>query len=232
MAPDDRESAAGGVDHEYFMQIHAPHKQEMAAAIGNRYLTTSKRQLTIEQRHPVVEKRYQVRLHSLLRSALLLLPLAGCARAAPPPAFSAADSLAIDSLYTVFREAYRDLDAARVTALYGADAVYGQPGGGGFTVGQGHFASSFGSFFDFVRADSGYLELRFRFVKRFRSPTLASDAGYYWLRTVGRDSTTTPGVGKFVTVMARDTSGRWRFILDSYSGASLAAFDSAPSFEP
>ena len=173
-----------------------------------------------------------MRLSCVVRSALLLLPLVGCGGAAPPPAFTAADSLAIDSLYTTFRQAYRDLDAARVTALYGADAVYGAPGGGGFSVGQGPIAASFGSFFDYVRADSAYLELRFRFVDRFRSPTLASDAGYFWLRTVGKDSSTTPGVGKFVTVMARDTSGRWRFILDSYSESSLAAFDSAPPFEP
>ena len=173
-----------------------------------------------------------MRLPRPLRSALLLLPLVGCAGAASPPTFSTADSLAIDSLYATFRQAYRDLDAARVTALYGADAVYGAPGGGGFSVGQGHIASSFGSFFDYVRADSAYLELRFRFVDRFRSPTLASDAGYFWLRTVGKDSSTAPGVGKFVTVMARDTSGRWRFILDSYSESSLAAFDSAPPFEP
>lgn len=173
-----------------------------------------------------------MRLSSPLRSALLLLPLAGCGGAAPTAAFTAADSLAIDSLYSVFREAYRELDAARVTALYSADAVYGAPGGGGFSIGQGPIASSFGSFFDYVRADSGYLELRFRFVERFRSPTLASDVGYFWLRTVGRDSATTPGVGKFVTVMARDTSGRWRFILDSYSESSLAAFDTAPPFEP
>lgn len=35
-----------------------------------------------------------------------------------------------------------------------------------------------------------------------------------------------------MTVMQRDSTGHWRFALDSYSGGSLAAFDSAPPYEP
>ncbi len=165
--------------------------------------------------------------------ALALSLNAGCSpQAAAGPAFSAADSLAIDSLYATFRLGYRELDAPRVAALYAADALYGAPGAPGFSLGRGPIANNFAGFFDYIRKDSAHLELRFRFVRRFRAGAFASDAGYYWLRPVWRDSAGPADVGKFVTIVRRDSTGQWRFSLDSYSGATVAAFDAAPDFEP
>lgn len=163
---------------------------------------------------------------------LLAITLGACTPPASELSFSPADSVAIDSLYTTFRLGYQNLDAASVAALYTTDALYGSPGAPGFSVGRDPIAKNFAGFFDSIRADSAHLELRFRFVRRFRSATLASDVGYYSLRWIRGDSSRTPDVGKFVTVSVRDSTGRWRFALDSYSGGTVAAFEAAPPFEP
>ena len=99
-------------------------------------------------------------------------------------------------------------------------------------LGRGPIFENFDGFFRAVAADSAHLELRFRFVRRFRKDDLASDAGFYWLRRVRGDSAGKPSVGKFATVLQRDSTGQWRFALDTYSDGSLAAFDSAPAYEP
>lgn len=163
---------------------------------------------------------------------LAALLLVSACKPAPATPVVADAALAIDSLYHSFRAAYKDLDADRVVNLYQTDAVYGTPGAHGYTLGHAPLQTSFGSFFDAIRADSSWLELRFRFVSRFRSPALASDAGYYWLRSRRGEGGGTPSVGKFVTVIIPDSSGQWRFAVDSYSEATVAAFDSAPPFEP
>lgn len=167
----------------------------------------------------------------LVTLVLMATPVA-CTRAPAASTALAADSVAIDSLYQVFRLGYASLDAAKVTDLYREDALYASGDAPGFTVGRPPIAENFDGFFKAIAADSAHLELRFRFVRRFRKDDLASDAGYYWLRSVKGDSVGKPTVGKFVTVLQRDSTGQWRFALDTYSGASLAAFDSAPPYEP
>lgn len=155
-----------------------------------------------------------------------------CTRQPIAATASSADSVAIDSLYQVFRIAYATLDAPKVTDLYREDALYGTGGSPGFTIGRPPIASNFEGFFQGIAADSATLELRFRFVRRFRKDDLASDAGYYWLRRVKGDSAGKPSVGKFVTVLQRDSTGQWRFAIDTYSGGSVAEFDAAPEYEP
>ena len=171
-----------------------------------------------------------------MRPAFTLLFLAsvvsGCTRQTARPTSAAADSAAIDSIYRVFRQAYANLDAARVADLYREDALYGPGGAPGFMLGRAPIFDNFDGFFRHVAADSARLELRFRFVRRFRNDDLASDAGFYWLRRVKGDSAGKPSVGKFVTILQRDSTGHWRFALDTYSDGSVAAFDSAPAYEP
>jgi uncharacterized protein (TIGR02246 family) len=158
--------------------------------------------------------------------------MSACARRPDASATSSADSAAIDSLYQAFRRGYAALDAPMVGDLYREDALYAYGGGPGFMLGRDSITHGFAKFFRVVAADSAHLELRFRFVRRFRRDDLASDAGFYWLRRVKGDSAGKASVGKFVTVMQRDSTGRWRFALDSYSDGSLAAFDSAPPWVP
>jgi uncharacterized protein (TIGR02246 family) len=165
----------------------------------------------------------------LLAALLLLAP--ACATNAPARS-SSADSVAIDSLYAEFRAGYATLDAQRVANLYATDALYGAPDGPAYQRGRGTIVGNFTGFFDAMRRDSATLEVRFRFERRYRTPALASDVGYYWLRAVHGDSGGPPSAGKFTTVIAPDSAGRWRFVLDSYSEAAVTAFDSAPPFEP
>ncbi len=169
-----------------------------------------------------------------LRTSCLLLALAALAACGPRPgpSASAADSLAIDSLYQTFRAAYASLNDSLVTSLYHPEAVYGSGGAPGFTVGRDSIAAGFQRFFQSVREQGATLELRFRFVRRFRHDRIASDAGYYWFRRRWPDSLAQPSIGKFVTVMTRDSMSRWGFATDTYSDATQAAFDAAPPFEP
>ena len=164
------------------------------------------------------------------------LPIAIAALAAcgprPGPSASTADSLAIDSLYQTFRTAYALLNDSLVISLYHPEAVYGSGGAPGFTVGRDSIAPGFQRFFQSVRQQGATLDLRFRFVRRLRHDQIASDAGYYWLRRRWADSLAQPSIGKFVTVMTRDSMGRWGFATDTYSDATQVAFDAAPPFEP
>jgi hypothetical protein len=171
---------------------------------------------------------------NLLKASCLPLALAALAACGPRPgpSASAGDSLAIDSLYQTFRVAYASLNDSLVTALYHPDAVYGAGGAPGFTIGRDSIAPGFQRFFQSVREQGATLELRFRFVRRHRHDRIASDAGYYWLRRRWADSVAKPSIGKFVTVMTRDSMGRWGFATDTYSDATQAAFDAAPPFEP
>lgn len=167
---------------------------------------------------------------SKLRTTLLLA-LISCSPG-QAPSMTAADSAALDRLYRSFREAYAALDADKVAGLYAEDALYAPSGAPGFQRGRGYIEENFRGFFNAVRADSATLDLRFRFERRFRSATLASDAGYYRLSPRWGDSTGRAAAGKFVTIAQRDSTGQWRFIVDMYSDASLDAFEAAPAYEP
>ena len=168
----------------------------------------------------------------IVASLLAALATSACTRQPVASSTGAADSTAIDSLYRTFRLAYARLDAPAVVDLYRDDALYGSGGAPGFTVGRPPIARNFEGFFRSVGADSATLELRFRFIRRFRQGDLASDVGFYHLRQVKGDSGGRPSVGKFVTVIRRDSTGHWRFAVDTYSDGSVAAFDSAPAYEP
>ncbi|MGE0354109.1 MAG: SgcJ/EcaC family oxidoreductase [Gemmatimonadales bacterium] len=166
-----------------------------------------------------------------IRWTTLFLALTACS-AGQAPTMTAADSAAVDRLYVSFREAYAALDADRVAGLYAEDALYAPSGAPGFERGRGYIRENFRGFFNAVRADSATLDLRFRFERRFRSATLASDAGYYRLSLRRGDSTGRATAGKFVTIARRDSTGQWRFSLDMYSDAALDAFEAAPDYEP
>lgn len=163
---------------------------------------------------------------------LLLLALAGTpavlrAQAAPPSA--AALDRELDAVYAAFRDAYARLDAPAVTDLYAADAVYlsaGQP------VARGHAAigAVFREFFDAIRKDGGTLAIGFRIVRRDATPALATDVGYYRLAMVRDGREGLPSFGRFVTVSRPGEDGRWRFVVDSYTGANAAEWEaSAPA---
>jgi uncharacterized protein (TIGR02246 family) len=154
--------------------------------------------------------------------ALLALAAAPLAAQAPTPAATRE----LDAVYAAFRDAYARLDVEAVTALYAEDALYltaGEPP----VRGRAGIRAVFDAFFSGIRADGATLAIEFRIVRRDATTDLAADAGYYRLAVVRDGRAGTPSFGRFVTVIRRDREGRFRFAMDSYSGATAGEWDAA-----
>ena len=76
------------------------------------------------------------------------------------------------------------------------------------------------------------LELRFRILRRTVAPGLATDVGYYRLVRIRGTERGKPSLGRFVTVLQPGPDGRWRIAVDSYTDATAAEYEQAPSREP
>ena len=144
---------------------------------------------------------------------------------------SAALTRQLDEVYASFRGAYARLDPVAVAGLYAADALY-LARDSQRRRGTAAIRAVFEEFFSSVRRDSARLELRFRILQRTMAPGLATDVGYYRLVRVRGTERGRPSIGRFVTVLREEADGRWRFAIDSYSDATAAEYDQAPSHEP
>lgn len=169
----------------------------------------------------------------MMKSFILLvtLMLAGCAvRADTSTAYEdgvarrpADDSAAIDSVYARFSNAYDALDPDAVVALYTDDAYY-LPGGGAILQGTADLRNAF-AFLTRTKEAGGDLGLSFRIVDRGIDGDLAYDIGYYRLASKRTDGTEGVSVGKFITILKRQSDGRWLFQADGFSNAPPEAFD-------
>jgi uncharacterized protein (TIGR02246 family) len=144
---------------------------------------------------------------------------------------SASVARELDRVYASFRKAYARLDPAAVAALYTEDALY-LAGESEVRRGRTAIRAVFDEFFSLVQRDNARLELRFRILRRAIAPGLATDLGYYHLVRVRGGAPGKPSVGRFVTVLREGTDGQWRFSVDSYTDASTAEYERAPSREP
>ncbi len=162
--------------------------------------------------------------------------ITGCV---PQKQDTAADSGAIDDLYRTFNEAYQSHDAELVASLYAEDAHYLEPNPElAIREGRASIRETFSGFMEWAEQNNRDLEIQFRILDREISGDMAYDTGYYLLRTkpdsvesFGNEG----GVGKFVTVMGRQSDGSWKFLLDGFSPAPYRAFadsDSAGAHNP
>jgi len=107
-----------------------------------------------------------------------------------------------------------------VQNLYQEDAYYIYPQIP-LQKGHQHFMNGFRDMFSRATLDTISLSINFRIVDRKLIEDHAYDVGYYKLvRSNGKKS-----VGKFVTILRKQSNGQWKFVLDSYSSAPLDAFD-------
>lgn len=148
-----------------------------------------------------------------LVSLLVAAAAAGCA---PEPEQRA--SWAMDDGYRRFSEAYLELDAAKVGALYTADALY-LPPGGDMVRGRPAITAIFADFFRALRERGRAPRIFFTSVDRRISGPLAYDVGYYELVTLAGGEVVGRDRGKFTTVWRRGPYGAWRIHVDSYSEA-------------
>ncbi len=123
----------------------------------------------------------------------------------------------IDAIYRTFSDAYRTLDAEKVTNLYSETAAYPPPND---DILQGRHAirPTLKSFFDWVKKEGRTMTISFQIIQRKADKNLAYDAGIYTIRQF-KDGAPVgdPGRGKFITVAVREKDGKWRFQVDGYS---------------
>ncbi|MHB0969250.1 MAG: subclass B3 metallo-beta-lactamase [Thermoanaerobaculia bacterium] len=134
----------------------------------------------------------------------------------------------LDRVYAAFADGYTKLDAVAVGSLYEEDALYLTPSDSRSIIRGSHdITAQFTEFFDSVKNDGGRLAIRFSIVDRQISDGLATDAGYFELTRFGRDGTSGRSAGKFAGTLRRQSDGRWKFRVDSYTGSPEKAFDEA-----
>ncbi len=153
-----------------------------------------------------------------LAAAVIAAPTAATAQVERHPG--------IDAVYQRFVAGYAAVDPAAVAALYTDGALY-VPSRSPARIGGAAIGADFRRFFDAVRGDGATLRIRFRIVERRVHGDAAWDLGYYHLARVHGDSVGNPSVGRFVTGLVRGADGNWRFVVDSYEDADLAAWEAA-----
>lgn len=161
-----------------------------------------------------------------MRIISFVAPAAALLLLVEPVAGQVAPHAGIDAVYREFVAGYAELDASRVAGLYTDDALY-LAGRSPALIGEAAIAGTFKGFFDAVRADGATLRLRFRIVERRVDDDAAWDLGFYHLTRLRGDSAGPPSVGRFVTGIRRDDSGRWRFVVDGFVESDLAAWEAA-----
>ncbi len=123
----------------------------------------------------------------------------------------------IDAIYKTFSEAYRTLDADKVTNLYTETAAYLAPNND-IQQGRAEIRPGFQSFFDYVKKEGRTMTISFQIFQRKIDKNLAYDVGIYTIRQFKDGKQVgTAGQGKFVVVAVREKDGKWRFQVDGYS---------------
>lgn len=122
----------------------------------------------------------------------------------------------IDLIYKTFGEAYRTLDADKVTNLYSETAAY-LPPGDDVLQGRENIRPTFRSFFDHIRKEGRTMTISFQILQRKVDKNLAYDVGIYTIRQYKDGAQVGTGKGKFVVVAVRKKDGKWRFQVDGYS---------------
>jgi uncharacterized protein (TIGR02246 family) len=124
----------------------------------------------------------------------------------------------IDAVYKSFSDAYRTLDAEKVTNLYSETAAY-LPPNNDILQGRAAIRPTFQSFFDWIKKEGRTMTISFRIVQRKTDKNLAYDVGIYTIRQFkdGAPVGSGTGQGKFVVVAVKEKDGKWRFQVDGYS---------------
>ncbi len=123
----------------------------------------------------------------------------------------------IDAIYQTFSDAYRTLDAEKVTNLYSETAAY-LPPNDDILQGRNAIRPTFKSFFDWVKKEGRTMTISFQILQRKADKNLAYDVGIYTIRQF-KDGAPVGGLGqgKFIVVAVREKDGKWRFQVDGYS---------------
>ena len=129
----------------------------------------------------------------------------------------------IEQVYRHFSAAYATKDVSVIESIYEQSAIYLSPGDSiGF--GQQSFIPGFASMFHNAEVDSIDLAIEFQIVDRKLIEDRAVDVGYYRLTRTKDGQEPRFSVGKFITVLRKQTEGDWKFTHDGYSNAPEMAW--------
>jgi uncharacterized protein (TIGR02246 family) len=152
-----------------------------------------------------------------------LLALAGCAKAAPPAATSAADEQAIRAINPAWFKAYNAGDVDGIVALYADDAVLNIPG---VPAARGRAAIHEAYAKDIAASAAAGITNNQGANGEFG---VSGDLGWEWnTYTVTDKSGATVDAGKYVTVYGRK-DGKWLIIRDIWNSDSPPAPPTAPA---
>ncbi|GGQ06614.1 YybH family protein [Shewanella litoralis] len=131
---------------------------------------------------------------------------------------------ALNDNFSQLVQAFEHLDLNSIEQIYTEDAVYvSETQDKGIILGKQNILNLYTRFFDKIKRKQATLEVDFRVLVRHSDKNSATDIGYYLVRFhPGADSgePVSEFAGKFVTVSAKDSNGKWRISVDSNTHAT------------
>ncbi len=142
----------------------------------------------------------------------------------PTKVTPAIDHAKVDAVYSQMAIAYRKADINMIGELYADTAIYLNPGDA-LQFGKKQFIRNFEVMYADARKNKAQLSIEFEIVKRTSDNAgKVIDVGYYRFTREKEGEDTALAVGKFITVLQKQTDGAYRFVIDGFNQAPLDAW--------
>ena len=122
----------------------------------------------------------------------------------------------IDEIYKVFREAYKTLDAEKISNLYSEDAVYLAPNEN-ISIGRKSIQKIFSDFFIQTKEKDENIRISFHIFQRKIKKHFVCDVGVYTVSLYKKGKKIGQMKAKFVVVALKKKNNKWEFQVDSYN---------------
>ncbi|GGP76680.1 YybH family protein [Shewanella ulleungensis] len=172
-------------------------------------------------------KKILLRLNTSIL-AYFILTVCLCISSLNAVAAKAIPHKALNANFSQLVQAFEHLDLNSIEKIYTEDAAYvSETQEKGIILGKQNILNLYTRFFDKIKRKQASLEVDFRVLVRHVDENSATDVGYYLVRFhPGADSgePVSEFAGKFVTVSAKDNSGKWLISVDSNTHATAKLY--------
>ncbi|GIU49119.1 hypothetical protein TUM4438_32060 [Shewanella sairae] len=143
----------------------------------------------------------------------------------------ASDNEALNAVYSHISDAFEELDASKMKAIYSEDACYiPEDQGQEITIGRDNIVALYDTFFGKIKHKNAKIEVDFRVIERNIEGTSATDIGYYLIRfhpPIDNGEPTSEFAGKFVGVSKKKKDGKWYLTVDTNNRAEASFYYNA-----